>query len=344
MKNKKKYLLVALVLCCYNSLIAQTVKAFFYVEKETKELPVFIRGNLDNQTIIIFVQGGPGETAIDFGRSDYPKWKNTLEKEVAIAYYDQRGLNQKRNKIDTTKINYKQYSKDLIKISEKLKEKYNAKTYFMGHSYGGGFVYHCLAEFNEPNSPIDGGIIVNTPITTDYSPERYNYYRPLYLKNLAKEFINKGIDEKKWQEAYDWMEKTDSIYTPEDSKKWNMYVDSAFEPTKSKVSIGMVLKVLFSKPYGPIKYLNNKDNTLVSDLIWMNQKNINFFELLPKINHSVLVISGRLDDLAGPEEIKKAEELLKNSRITILPKTGHESFIDQPKMFNEAILNFVLGK
>ncbi len=219
MKKQRYYLAITLILCFYNLSKAQTVKDFFYIEKDSKELPVFVRGNLDNKTIIVFVQGGPGETAIDFGRSDYPRWQNTLEKEVAIAYYDQRGLNQKVNRIDTTLINYKQYSKDIIRVSERLKEKYHAKIYIMGHSYGGGFVYHCLSEFNNTTSTIDGGIVLNTPITTDYSPERYNYYRPLYLKNLALEFIDKDIDTKKWQKAYDWIEEVDSINTPEYSKK-----------------------------------------------------------------------------------------------------------------------------
>lgn len=342
MKKQKYYLGLALILCCYNLLRGQTIKDFFYLEKDNKELPVFIRGNLDNKTIIVFVQGGPGETAIDFGRSDYPVWQNTLEKEVAIAYYDQRGLNQKVNKIDSTLINYKQYSKDLIEISKRLKDKYQAKIYLMGHSYGGGFVYHCLSEFNSTNNPIEGGIVLNTPVTTDYSPERYNYYRPLYLKNLAQEFINEGIDTQKWQRAYDWIEEIDAIHNPEDSKKWNSYVDSSFEPMKRKTSIGMAFVVLFSKPYHPIKYLNRKDNELVSDFIWADQENINFFECLPKINHPVLIITGRFDDLAGPEEIQKAKELLKKSKVLILPNAGHESFLDQKKLFNEAILDFVL--
>jgi len=344
MKKQRFYLVIILIVCCYNLTKGQIVKDFFYIEKDNKELPVFVRGNLENKIIVVYVQGGPGETAIDFGRSDYPRWQNTLEKEIAIAYYDQRGLNQKVNQIDTTKINYKQYSKDLIKISKKLKEKYKAKIYLMGHSYGGGFVYHCLSEFNDTTNPIEGAIVLNTPITTDYSPERYNYYRPLYLKNLALEFIDKGIDTQEWQEAYDWIEEIDSIYTPEDSKKWNRYVDNAFESTKRKTNIKMAFRVIFSKPYNPIKYLNNKDNELVSDFIWTNQKHISFFECLPKINHQVLIITGRFDDLAGPEEIQKADYLLKNSKVVILPDAGHESFLDQPELFNEAVLQFVVRK
>ena len=71
MKKQGVYLVLALILCCNNLTKAQTVKDFFYIEKDNKVLPVFVRGNLDNNTIVLYVQGGPGETAIDFGRSDY---------------------------------------------------------------------------------------------------------------------------------------------------------------------------------------------------------------------------------------------------------------------------------
>lgn len=341
MNSHRFYIALLLIFCSYNLSKAQIVKEFFYLNKEHKELPVFVRGNLDNRTILLFVQGGPGETAIDFGRSDYPRWQNSLEKKVAIAYYDQRGLNQKVNKIDSTLISYKQYSKDLITISKRLKDKYQARIYLMGHSYGGGFVYHCLSEFNDTKNPIEGGIILNTPITTDYSKERYNYYRPLYLKNVAKEFINKGVNIEKWQEAYDWMVEVNSIETPENSKKWNNYVDTAFESEERKITLKMGLKVVFSKPYNPFKYLNNEDNNLVSDYIWTDQKHINFFDLLPKINHPILIISGRFDAIAGPEEMQKAATLVKSSKAIILPNAGHESFLDQPILFNEAILQFV---
>lgn len=338
----QKFVLVLILIFSYYFSKAQNVKDFFYIEKETKELPVYVRGNLDNKTILLFVQGGPGDTSIDFGRSDYPRWKKTLEKKVAIAYYDQRGLNKKVRKIDSTKITYDQYSEDLIQLSKKLKEKYDAKVYLMGHSFGGGMVYHCLAKFNQLTDLIEGGIILNSPITTDHTPIRYKHYRPLYLKNLAQEFIDKNIDKQKWQEAYDWIVEIDSITTREEVIKWNTYVDSAFESENRKATVGMALRVLFSRPYNPVKYLNFKDNSYVSKLIWQNQKKIDFFEVLPKINHSVLLVTGRFDDIAIPEEIRKAEELLKNSEAKVLQNAGHQSFLDQPKLFNQTILEFVL--
>jgi hypothetical protein len=116
-----KTTLFILTLLVFNNLLAQQrVKDFYYVESETKNLPVFIRGNLESKKILLYVQGGGAENGIDFGRSDYPKWKNTLENEVAIAYFDQRGLNRSVKKIDTSKINSKQVLKDIITIASSL--------------------------------------------------------------------------------------------------------------------------------------------------------------------------------------------------------------------------------
>lgn len=345
MKNLVTLLLIiAVTKFCY----AQSVKDFYYVEPETKNLPVFIRGNLENKKILLYIQGGGADNGIDFGRSDYPKWKNTLEKEVAIAYFDQRGLNRKSKSIDTTKINKNQISKDIITIAKSLKEKYKADIYLFGHSNGGVKALRCLATFPNETSFIKSGIVFNTPITTDFSPKRYNYYRPLYLKNLAKEFIQQDNNKEFWQEAYDWMKQTDSIATREDSKKWNFYVDSAIEIKKRKIGLGMVLKTIFSRPYNPIKYLNQKDNKFISDRLWYAEKELwdagkqtTLWELLPKIEHQILLITGRYDAIAVPEEQKEAKALIKKSKLVIIPNCTHESYLVAPTLFNENALEYI---
>ncbi len=320
---------------------AQTVKDFYFVEPESKNLPVFIRGNLSSNKILLFVQGGSAENGIDFGRSDYPNWKNSLETKVAIAYFDQRGLNKPVKKIDSTKINSTQSLKDIIAIAQSLKERYNAEIYLFGHSNGGKKVLDCLALLTQDSKIIKAGIAFNTPITTDFSTERNTHYRPLYLKNLATEFLEKKIDTTYWKEALDWMTKTDSIHDRESSKQWNIYVDAAFNPTKRNITVGMVLRVMFSRPYNPIKYLNNKDNEYVDDILWEAQRGFNRWELLSKINHPILLLTGRFDPIATLEEQEEAHRLITNSELIILSDCTHESFIDQPKLFDDAVLKYI---
>ncbi len=326
-------------------LSAQSIKDFFYLEKDSKELPLFIRGNLKNNIILLYVSGSYGDNGIDFGRSDYPGWRHTLEKEVAIAYYDKRGLNKRLNKIDTSQISWDQYAKDILSIAKYLKSHYQARIILMGHSAGGMLVYHHLSIFNRlDSSPIESAIVLNTPFTTDSSPARYLLYRPEFLKNIAQDNIEKENDSQKWQEALEWMIKTDSIHSIETSKIWNQYVEDAYSPQKKKVSLGMALKVIFGRPYMPFKSLHYKDNDLIGDLLWEQKQAINdesFLKHLSQINQTVLVITGQYDPIAVPEELEPISNALKREETIIIPNCGHESYLDQPELLNDAIFEFI---
>lgn len=348
MKSTTNLFIILSLVFINSGAFCQQVKDFYYVEPETKNLPVFIRGNLGQNKILLYVQGGDADNGVDFGRSDYPRWKNTLEEEVAIAYFDQRGLNRDVKKIDTAKINATQVLNDIITIAKFLKKKYDVDIYLFGHSNGGRKVLECLAYFPEKTSFINAGIAFNTPITTDFSPKRYNHYRPLYLKNLAQEFIAKGKNSGYWKEAYEWMVQTGSLSTREASKQWNAYVDSAYPSSKRKIGLGMVFKTIFARPYNPIKYLNNKDNQFIGDRLWYAQKDLwdtkqqtTMSELLPNIQQPVLLMTGRYDAIATPEEQEDAHKLIKNSELVIISDCTHESFLDQPKLFKEALLNYL---
>ncbi|WP_298515450.1 alpha/beta hydrolase [uncultured Kordia sp.] len=337
----KRILLMYVLLLVNQFVFAQKVKDFFYVEPEAKNLPVFVRGNLNNETILLFVQGGTAENGIDFGRSDYPRWKTSLETKIAIAYFDQRGLNKSVKKIDTTMINSTQVAKDIIAIAKELQQRYQANIYLFGHSTGGQDVLDCLAKFPKETQFIKAGIAFNAPITSDFSPERYTIYRPQYLKNIAADFISRDQHTEYWKEALDWMTKTDSIHNPDISKRWNTYVDAAFTETKRKTGLGMALKVIFSRPYNPIKYLNEKDNKLVGDILWEAQRNVNRWKLIPQIEHRVLLLTGKFDAIAVPEELMEAQKLMKKVEVIILPNCGHRSFLDQPELFENEVLKFI---
>lgn len=320
---------------------SQNLKEYSKVNVEGYEFPVFVRGNLDSDFILLFVQGGYGETAIDFARSDYPNWKKTLEKEVAIAYFDERGLNQKVKHIDTTKITYEQYGRDLLALSRHLKLKYNRKIVLIGHSEGGASVYRALSQLTQNDTMVAGSIFLNATYTSDFSPKRYKEVRPTYLKNISREFIAAEKDTSYWREAFNWMTVTDSIHTPEISRKWNAYTTSAFKPSKRKITIGMALKVIFSRPYNPFNYLYRKDNELIDDLLWADERRLEEVSTEITNRQPVLLVTGRYDDIACPEEQDLFQEAIPHAEIRILPDCGHESYLDQPELLQEAINHFL---
>ena len=346
MKNRFDFKFLILHCLClavpFTFVYGQQVKDFLRVPLDGVEIPVLVRGNLSNQKLLLFVQGGPGETAIDFARADYPGWKETLEKAVVIAYYDQRGLNQRAGKIDSTTITYTQYGLDMLALASHLKNKYDTDIYLMGHSAGGSMVLHTLKTFPEKGRLFEGALVLNTPITTNYSPERNTIYRPLYLRNLALEQIRKGREPEYWGNALDWMDRKDSLSSREDLQFWRETVEHAFVPRNKTITPGMVLNVIFSRPYNPVRYLNRKDNKRVEDLLWYDEKTLSTFEGLERIQLPVLLLTGRYDDVARKEELEEAHERMPHSKLAIIPRAAHESFLDQPELFAENVLSFVL--
>ena len=341
-RNNLRYLLLSGFYFFWTvQLNAQHIKGFYYAEPKTGTLPVFIRGNISLGQILLYIQGGSAEKGIDFGRSDYPRWKKSLERQVAIAYFDQRGLNQRIKQIDTTRINSEQICADIFTIARLLKEKYKAKIYLFGHSSGGSDVLDCLAGYPQESALITAGIAMHAPITTDFSPERYTYYRPLYLKNLAREKISQEKDTIYWNTALQWMEKTDSIHDATSSRRWNNYVGHAYQSSERKITPGMLLKVIFSAPYNPLNYLYKKDERLVGDILWRADRHLNRWPLLPEITKPILLLSGRYDPIATIEEQEAAHELIPNSELIIIPNSKHWSFLDQPAAFHQAVLNFL---
>lgn len=64
-------------------------------------------------------------------------------------------------------------------------------------------------------------------------------------------------------------------------------------------------------------------------------------EDLKKINTPVLIVDGDHDEAIVREHLEYIANTIPNAGLLILPNTSHFAFIQAPKEFNEAILNFI---
>ena len=64
-------------------------------------------------------------------------------------------------------------------------------------------------------------------------------------------------------------------------------------------------------------------------------------EDLKKINTAVLIVDGDHDEAIVREHLEYIANTIPNAGLLILPNTSHFAFIQAPKEFNEAILNFI---
>ncbi|MEM7369826.1 MAG: alpha/beta hydrolase [Bacteroidota bacterium] len=57
----------------------------------------------------------------------------------------------------------------------------------------------------------------------------------------------------------------------------------------------------------------------------------------------ILLITGRFDDIAPPEEMEAILDKIssKDKELIIIPEAGHDPALDQPDIFQATISNFV---
>ena len=317
---------------------------FFHLKENEAYLPVWVRGNVASGKILLYIQGGPGLNTMDFATVDYAGWENTVEKDYAIAYYDQRGTGNAQGTFELESVSLAQYLKDIKKIVQVIQHHYpGAEIYLFGHSFGGWLAYLYTLEY--PTDPLVEGIIaMNAPFTTDHNETRWTF-RHQFLERVASDFVESGTNSDFWSQALAWAEANPSISDLEQKRAWNRWVIEglgAYE-VEPELRTGKVLKAIFASSLNVFPTLTAQDRLdKVSNLLFEDQQGINLLARLAEIKLPILMITGSYDDIAPAEELEFALGQLGSAekQLVILPDAGHDSMINQPEQFRETIKQF----
>ena len=66
-------------------------------------------------------------------------------------------------------------------------------------------------------------------------------------------------------------------------------------------------------------------------------------DILNKIDVPTLVVVGELDTLTPPDLAKEIANEIPNAKLEIIPGAGHLSNIEQPDIFNNIVIKFLLN-
>jgi len=67
---------------------------------------------------------------------DYPEWRESLEQEVAVAYYDQVGTSNKQGRFGLADITLERYVDEIHTVAAFLSESFQAEVILLGHMPG----------------------------------------------------------------------------------------------------------------------------------------------------------------------------------------------------------------
>lgn len=310
----------------------------FYVQNKGAEMPVFVKGNIESNTFILFLHGGPG------GNSTLPSFmpvSKTLEQDYAFVYWDQRGSGLSTGNPDASTFTVDQFVEDLDLVVETLLLKYpNARIIFYGISWGGalGSAYLSTGDLQEK---IDGFICMDSGHNlVDGLPKSVKF-----VENYAALKIDEGIEIEYWQEAKDWCATEPDMTIKENYFKYDGYLSNTNAYRKDPNQ----------SVEGPEVGLNGTLNSYLSLSIFFNAKylvpNFNILELnlskdMEKIKTPSIVIWGRHDgvntiemgydafnSIGGPDFTDK--------ELVILENSAHEGYIEEQELFITTFRSFV---
>ncbi len=359
MKNILKSLLAIVCLALMFSsckkqdfVFSSNANDMFHVKNGDYLIPVLVRGNTASKKILLYIQGGPGYSSLDFALGDYPEWKNTLEIDYAVAYYDQRGTGNKQGNFSQGDLVLSTWVEDLNKVASFLEKAYGAEIIMMGHSFGGDLMYRYMVAKGNTAVP-SKYISIDSPVTTDSDDDTLRWvFRREFLLNTANLEISRGKRISQWNEVLQWLS-----VNPELKKlggdnpfqlwnQWNKYVDELIyvDYPEKPVKIKHYMNLVFNSNYNILAYLNGNYKEKLVSRILEEEENDFLMDKLPLIqNQNILVLGGRYDDICPPEELAYVFTQIGSPHKTlkIIDYAGHTSFIDQPTEFYNTIKQFV---
>jgi pimeloyl-ACP methyl ester carboxylesterase len=320
--------------------IGTDVQDSFFLQEEGNALPIQVRGNTASKKMLVIVHGGPGGGGSILYRNNYVI--NNVEKEFAVAYWDQRfgGASQG----STSNSDIASFKSDIKKVLQLLKSRYgdDTKMYIMGHSWGGFLTPYFLQDGNNQD-------IVNGWIHVDGAhnyPQNDSLTKEMLLV-YGKREIAGNRNTATWQEIVNYCNAHAFNESFDVSTQLNSYAGQAegyIAEVKAGVSnLSIALEGSKTNNFPITAQLVNLYNSARVLKIDRQANPIPISENLYKIKLPTLLLWGRYDFVC-PIGLK--DDIKKNIRSTdVSEKTfensGHSPMINEPEAFWSVVVNWV---
>ncbi len=215
-----------LALCsCINPFLPQGGSDFFYVSRESADMPVWVRGNAQSDVFLIVLHGGPGGSSTVYW--DTPPFQQ-LEKDLRVVYWDQRCSGQATGNPGKTSMNPESMAEDLELLVDTINTLYAPTDIFLVGFSWGGLLGTAFLEDSTRQAKIRGWIEAdgahNWPEGMRLS---YDWICAYALDKIASP-ESSSAEKADWQTTYDW-------YQANPLAAWNTEIPSAWSTHTSNI-------------------------------------------------------------------------------------------------------------
>ena len=309
----------------------------FFVKNKGASMPVFIQGDLEAQTFILFLHGGPGGNA---SQATFLPVFQELSESFALAYWDQRGSGLSQGNPDQETFTVAQFVEDLDMVIDAIKQRFDSPDiYLFGHSWGGalGAAYLSTANLQDKISGfinMDSGhnLVKGLPLSVKW------------VQNYAENQLDNDINRDYWAEVRDWCAAEPDMTIPDNYFQFVSYLrdTDAYRMDnqvveKANVNAGVVTNSFMSLAvFFNGAYLRSNFNIL----------ELNLSEQMRKIKTPTLILWGRHDGVNTIEMGYDAFESIggegfMEKELVILENSAHEGYVEERDKFLSEVRRFV---
>jgi len=289
---------------------------------------ILVRGNSQNNPILLFLHGGPGYPQISYAR----KFQSSLEENFIVVNWDQRGAGKSySDTIAEESMNREQFILDTHELVEYLCRRFDKdKIFLVGHSWGSDIGIETANRYPERfHAYIGIGQAINTEEQENISYE--------YVLSKAKEEGN--------EEA---ISELDRIGHPPYKnheidvmiqRKWLMEYGGAERNvnTLKEIILGSLLSPEYTWIDG-IKFY--KGNYFTRRTMFNKVKEFDLFNQLPELKIPAYFCLGRYDYNTPSELVVRYYNQLEapKKKLFWFEESAHEPHFEEPDKFAETLL------
>lgn len=166
----------------------------FFLEHEGAVLPVWVRGNSDSDTTVVFLHGGPGLSSLTYATNPAHE---VLQERYRMVYWDQRGSGAAQGNAVPETMSLEQFVDDTDALIDLVRWRYETdRVFLVGKSWGGALGTAYLLD-PDRQAKIHGWIEVDGT---------HNWEDALsiavdYMKGYAADEVSSGNDIDFWTDA-----------------------------------------------------------------------------------------------------------------------------------------------
>lgn len=303
----------------------------FWFRNEGADMPVWVRGNWDSDTMIVHLHGGPGGPGL-LQDWMYPEATEALEERYLMVWWDQRSSGIAQGNASGASLTMEQFVDDTDLLVDLLVEEYAPeRLVLLGHSWGGALGTAYLLDTTR-QSRFDAWIEVDGAhdSKTGFALSRQ------WVMEHADAAIARGEDVELWNEALAFYEST-PVIGMEHLDPHGRYLLASGAYAREPENVDMIGSALF----GPMSTAYFSNVSHIRD--HLDYTAIDLTEQMHTITLPSLVLWGRHD---GVLPVTLAEQTIEDlgaehEVLHIFERSGHSPQTEEPEAFVSAIESFL---